>query len=181
MRRFFLAWPTKGIFQTPSEKSPTPMVINDIGGNSTSILVPPSSSVAWSAYVRLLSVKNPEARTSTRPKLYAWGGPSDNWIAKSAANSTNASHSHRIKPPCWRSRELRSRRFGNTEEAIKDPSFSNFSTFETNTPNQIWRTRSSTASPTSVGMGDDFAFLGRSAGFGRRHMVRIDSSSFIVV
>jgi hypothetical protein len=34
MRRFFLAWPTKGIFQTPSEKSPTPMVINDIGGNS---------------------------------------------------------------------------------------------------------------------------------------------------
>src|SRR5208282_6591728 len=30
MRRFFLAWPTKGIFQTPSEKSPVPTVINDI-------------------------------------------------------------------------------------------------------------------------------------------------------
>ena len=25
MRRFFLAWPTKGIFQTPSEKSLTPI------------------------------------------------------------------------------------------------------------------------------------------------------------
>ena len=30
MRRFFLAWPTKGFFQTPSEKSLTPMLINEI-------------------------------------------------------------------------------------------------------------------------------------------------------
>ena len=29
MRRFFLAWPSKGFFQTPSEKSLTPMLIND--------------------------------------------------------------------------------------------------------------------------------------------------------
>src|SRR6204780_981429 len=38
MRRFFLTWPTKRIFQTPSEKSLTAMSINDIGASSSSIL-----------------------------------------------------------------------------------------------------------------------------------------------
>src|ERR1700675_2774895 len=37
MRRFFLTWPTKQIFQTPSEKSLTPMSINNIGASSSSI------------------------------------------------------------------------------------------------------------------------------------------------
>jgi predicted nuclease of restriction endonuclease-like (RecB) superfamily len=64
MRRFFLTWPTKRIFQTLSEKSLTPMSINDIGVSSSSIpaLANPFP-LPWSAYVRLISVKNPEART----------------------------------------------------------------------------------------------------------------------
>jgi predicted nuclease of restriction endonuclease-like (RecB) superfamily len=64
MRRFFLAWPTKGFFQTPSEKSLTPMLINDIWTASSSItLLANQFPLPWSAYVRLLSVKIPEART----------------------------------------------------------------------------------------------------------------------
>jgi predicted nuclease of restriction endonuclease-like (RecB) superfamily len=64
MRRFFLAWPTKGIFQTPSEKSLTPSLINDIWAASSSItLLADQFPLPWSAYVRLLSVKIPEART----------------------------------------------------------------------------------------------------------------------
>jgi predicted nuclease of restriction endonuclease-like (RecB) superfamily len=64
MRRFFLAWPTKGIFQTPSEKSLTPMAISDLGaGSSSSPALANQFPLPWSAYVRLLSVKNPEART----------------------------------------------------------------------------------------------------------------------
>src|SRR6266849_8662881 len=39
MRRFFLAWPTKGIFQTPSEKSLTPLLLNDIRGSSSGATV----------------------------------------------------------------------------------------------------------------------------------------------
>src|ERR1700685_4068146 len=39
MRRFFLIWPTKGIFQKPSEKSLPPMLINDIWGTSLSATV----------------------------------------------------------------------------------------------------------------------------------------------
>src|ERR1700688_917673 len=64
MRRFFLAWPTKGIFQTPSEKSSTHMLINDIWAASSSItLLANQFPLPWSAYVRLLSVRIPEART----------------------------------------------------------------------------------------------------------------------
>src|ERR1022692_2709378 len=64
MRRFFLAWPARGIFQTPSEKSLTPMLINDLRESSSSIPVLANKfPLPWSAYVRLLSVKSPDART----------------------------------------------------------------------------------------------------------------------
>ena len=64
MRRFFLTWPTKRIFQTLSEKSLTPMSINDIGASSSSIpVLADQFPLPWSAYVRLISVTDPEART----------------------------------------------------------------------------------------------------------------------
>src|ERR1035438_5044379 len=56
MRRFFLTWPTKRIFQTPSEKLLTTMLNNDIGDNSSSITALANQfPLPWSAYVRLLS------------------------------------------------------------------------------------------------------------------------------
>ncbi len=63
MRRFFLAWPTKRIFQTSSEKSLKPLLFNDIRNNSSSTTILASHfPLPWSTYVRLLSVKNAEAR-----------------------------------------------------------------------------------------------------------------------
>src|ERR1035437_5614633 len=63
MRRFFLTWPTKRIFQTVSEKYLTPMSINDIGASSSSIpALANQFPLPWSAYVRLISIKNPDAR-----------------------------------------------------------------------------------------------------------------------
>ena len=50
MRRFFLEWPPERIFQTLSEKSPSHA---DLGSKFP---------LPWSAYVRLLSVKNSNAR-----------------------------------------------------------------------------------------------------------------------
>jgi len=50
MRRFYLEWPAQKIFQTPSEKS--------LGLSEVASHFP----LPWSAYVRLLSVKNAEAR-----------------------------------------------------------------------------------------------------------------------
>ena len=103
MRRFFLAWPEKGIFQTPSEKSLTPMLINDIWGNSSSIpalanhshcLGPPMCGCSLS--------KSPEARTFYETETLRSAGLSGNWTVRSAVNFTNASPSQRTKPPCWR-------------------------------------------------------------------------------
>ena len=57
MRRFYLAWPAEQIFQTPSEKL-----------NAEIFQTPDLAALAhrfplpWSAYVRLLSVKNEQAR-----------------------------------------------------------------------------------------------------------------------
>ncbi|MHB2008766.1 MAG: DUF1016 N-terminal domain-containing protein, partial [Acidobacteriaceae bacterium] len=50
MRAFSLAWPAEKILQTPSAKS------SDLPSLATRFPLP------WSAYVRLLSVKNPNAR-----------------------------------------------------------------------------------------------------------------------
>jgi predicted nuclease of restriction endonuclease-like (RecB) superfamily len=50
MRAFYLAWPAQEILQTPSAKSP------DLSALAQAFPLP------WSAYVRLLSVKNPQAR-----------------------------------------------------------------------------------------------------------------------
>jgi hypothetical protein len=59
MRRFFLAWPVKGIFQKPSEKSLTILLLNDMRAGSSSIPAFASQfPLPWSAYVRLLSIKN---------------------------------------------------------------------------------------------------------------------------
>ena len=60
MRGFYLCWPTERISQTVSAK----LGENDLGG-STSINLPVLANIfplPWSAYVRLLSVKNAQAR-----------------------------------------------------------------------------------------------------------------------
>ena len=64
MRSFYLAWLHGKILQTLSAKSSIPILFNEIRGQPK-----PTRDVAsqfrlpWSAYVRLLSVKSPEART----------------------------------------------------------------------------------------------------------------------
>jgi len=64
MRSFYLSWPQSKILQTPSAKSPAPISINDISGNSSTISALANQfPLPWSAYVRLLSVKTQEART----------------------------------------------------------------------------------------------------------------------
>jgi DUF1016 N-terminal domain len=64
MRSFYRCWPQGEILQTPSAKSPAPILINDKSGNFSTIPSPSlTSSHCLVAYVRLLSVKNQKART----------------------------------------------------------------------------------------------------------------------
>ena len=63
MRSFYLAWPHGKILQTLSAKSSTRMPFNEMQRQSRPVQdLANRFPLPWSAYVRLLSVKNPEAR-----------------------------------------------------------------------------------------------------------------------
>jgi hypothetical protein len=56
--------PEQKIFQTLSGEFATPIISSDIGASSSSIFnLSERFPLPWSAYVRLLAVKNPDART----------------------------------------------------------------------------------------------------------------------
>ena len=64
MRAFYRAWPEPKILQTLSGESISPFDTNSIEDNSSRVLALASHfPLPWSAYVRLLSVRNSEART----------------------------------------------------------------------------------------------------------------------
>jgi predicted nuclease of restriction endonuclease-like (RecB) superfamily len=76
MRAFYLAWPADQILQIPSAKSPALETLQGPSAKSPAEAIRPMASgesldlsalaqafpLPWSAYVRLLSVKNPQAR-----------------------------------------------------------------------------------------------------------------------
>jgi hypothetical protein len=63
MRAFYSTWPEQKILQTPSGESANPLVFSDISSPSSTISVLATRfPLPWSAYVRLLSVKNSDAR-----------------------------------------------------------------------------------------------------------------------
>ena len=64
MRSFYLAWPHGKILQTLSAKSSTNIRVNEIQGQPQPVNhLANQFRLPWSAYVRLLSVKSPEARS----------------------------------------------------------------------------------------------------------------------
>jgi hypothetical protein len=88
MRTFYKTWPTERILQTVSAKSSQSVIRQTASGksNATQIAQTPSGSsidlatlaarfpLPWSAYVRLLSVKNEAARAfyETEAQRYGW-------------------------------------------------------------------------------------------------------------
>jgi hypothetical protein len=74
--------------QALSEKSSNPTFINNIGANSSTITaLALRFSPPLSAYVRLLSVKNSEARDFYETQASVRAGPFGIWTGRSAANS----------------------------------------------------------------------------------------------
>ena len=75
MRSFYLAWPHDKILQTLSAKSSTSITFNKIQGQPQLAQGLPSTfRLPWSAYVRLLSVKKPDARAfyETEARRSGW-------------------------------------------------------------------------------------------------------------
>ena len=175
MRRFFLAWPTKGIFQTPSEKSPTPMVINDIGGNSTNIPVPAKQfPLPWSAYVRLLSVKDPEARTFYETEALRLG-----WSVRQLDRQIGSQFYERIALSQNKAAMLEKAENSETgdlvtpEEAIKDPFVLEFLDLKDEySESDLEDALIHRLTDFLLELGDDFAFLGR------QRRLRVDDTWF---
>ncbi len=175
MRRFFLAWPTKGIFQTPSEKSLTPMAISELGASSSSSpALANQFPLPWSAYVRLLSVKNPEARSFYETETLRLG-----WSVRQLDRQIGSQFYERVALSQNKAAMLEKAEtpepgdLVTPEEAIKDPFVLEFldlkdeyseSDFEDALIQRL--------AEFLLELGDDFAFLGR------QRRLRIDDTWF---
>ena len=175
MRRFFLAWPVKRIFQTPSEKSLTPMSINDIWGNFSSIpALANQFPLPWSAYVRLLSVKNPEARTFYETEALRSG-----WSVRQLDRQIGSQFYERIalshnKAAMMEKAENSEPSDSVTaEEAIKDPFVLEFLDLKDEySESELEEALIHRLTDFLLELGDDFAFLGR------QRRLRVDDTWF---
>ena len=175
MRRFFLVWPSKGFFQTPSKKSLTPMLINEICDGSSSNLVRANQfPLPWSAYVRLLSVKSPEARTFYETEALRLG-----WSVRQLDRQIGSQFYERIALSQNKAAMLEKAENAETsdsvtpEEAIKDPFVLEFLDLKDEySESDLEEALIQHLTDFLLELGDDFAFLGR------QRRLRIDDTWF---
>ena len=175
MRRFFLAWPAKGIFQTPSEKSLTPLLLNDIRGSSSGATVLANQfPLPWSTYVRLLSVKNPEARN-----FYEAEARRSGWSVRQLDRQIGSQFYERIALSKNKAAMLEKAETSEPtdlvtpEEAIKDPFVLEFLDLKDEySESDLEEALIHRLTDFLLELGDDFAFLGR------QRRLRIDDTWF---
>ena len=175
MRTFYLAWPEPKIGQTLSDQSSSAIFSNAIGPTSPNIATLTARfPLPWSAYVRLLSVKKPEARTFYEAEAHRSGWTvrqldrqiqsqffERNALSKNkAAMLEKAAHSEpgdAIMP----------------EEAIKDPFVLEFLDLKDEySESELEEALISHLADFLLELGDDFAFIGR------QRRLRIDDNWF---
>jgi predicted nuclease of restriction endonuclease-like (RecB) superfamily len=174
MRRFFLTWPPKRIFQTPSEKSLTPISINDIGASSSSIpALANQFPLPWSAYVRLISIKNADARIFYETEALRSG-----WSIRQLDRQIGSQFYERMalsqnKAAMLEKAEPEPRDLVTPEEAIKDPFILEFLDLKDEySESDLEEALIQRLTDFLLELGDDFAFLGR------QRRLRIDDTWF---
>jgi len=175
MRRFFLAWPTKGIFQTPSEKSSTTMLSNDIRHSYSSLpTLANQFPLTWSAYVRLLSVKSLEARSFYETEALRLG-----WSVRQLDRQIGSQFYERIALSQNKAAMLEKAEtpepsnLVTPEEAIKDPFVLEFLDLKDEySESDLENALIQRLAEFLLELGDDFAFLGR------QRRLRIDDTWF---
>ncbi len=162
MKNFYLAWPPTQIFQTPSEKSP---VMSELA---------PKFVLPWSAYVRLLSVKNKEARAFYESEALRSG-----WSVRQLDRQIQSQFYERIalsqnKAALLKKAEIAAPGDAVTpEEAIKDPFVLEFLGLKDEySESELEDALIRHLTDFLLELGDDFAFLGR------QRRLRIDDSWF---
>jgi predicted nuclease of restriction endonuclease-like (RecB) superfamily len=177
MRAFYRAWPEPQIRQTPSGEFATPININALDGSTAAIsLLAPRFVLPWSAYVRLLSVKNPEARAFYESEALRSG-----WSVRQLDRQIGSQFYERIALSRNKAAMMEKAQTPESsdaitpEEAIKDPFVLEFLDLkdeysESDLEDALIRH----LTDFLLELGDDFAFVGR------QRRLRLDDNWFRV-
>ncbi|MCM2296259.1 PDDEXK nuclease domain-containing protein [Rhodoferax sp.] len=190
MRLFYLAWPTEQIWQTPSAKSsvsPTPqpssvefLALANFETRSRNSIDLPSLAKAfplpWSAYVRLLSVKNEMARRFYETEALRCG-----WSVRQLDRQVNSQFYERIALSRNKAAMLKKAEAAQPddvvtpEQAIKDPFVLEFLNLKDEySESELEEALIHHLADFLLELGDDFSFVGR------QRRLRLDDTWFRV-
>jgi predicted nuclease of restriction endonuclease-like (RecB) superfamily len=175
MRSFYLAWPRDKILQTLSAKSSTPISFNKIQGQPQLAQdLANQFPLPWSTYVRLLSVKSPEARTFYETEALRSG-----WSVRQLERQIASQFYERIALSQSKAAMLEKAENSEpsdlvtAEEAIKDPFVLEFLDLKDKySESDLDEALIQHLTDFLLELGDDFAFLGR------QRRLRIDDTWF---
>jgi predicted nuclease of restriction endonuclease-like (RecB) superfamily len=177
MRAFYLAWPQTQILQTPSGESVTGHSINDMEKYPASTAaVATRFPLPWSAYVRLLSVKNPDARSFYESEALRSG-----WSVRQLDRQIGSQFYERIALSRNKAAMLEKAETPESadtitpEEAIKDPFVLEFLDLKDEySESDLEEALIRHLADFLLELGDDFAFVGR------QRRLRLDDNWFRV-
>jgi predicted nuclease of restriction endonuclease-like (RecB) superfamily len=190
MRAFYLAWPADRILQIssakssapqivqmPSAKSPTPPILQTASGQALDLSVLAQAfPLPWSAYVRLLSVKNPQARAFYETEALRGG-----WTIAQLNRQIGSQFYERTALSTNKAAMLEKGEVAEPgdaltpEQAIKDPFVLEFLNLKDEySESDLENALIQHLADFLLELGDDFAFVGR------QRRLRIDDSWFRV-
>jgi predicted nuclease of restriction endonuclease-like (RecB) superfamily len=177
MRAFYRAWPESQIRQTLSGEFVTSNNINVLDGTTAAIsTLAPRFALPWSAYVRLLSVKNPEARAFYESEALRAG-----WTVRQLDRQIGSQFYERIALSKNKAAMLEKAQTPELsdaitpEEAIKDPFVLEFLDLKDEySESDLEEALIRHLTDFLLELGDDFAFVGR------QRRLRLDDNWFRV-
>ena len=177
MRAFYLAWPEAQILQTLSGEFAISISFNDIEKRPTSTAALAARfALPWSAYVRLLSVKNPEARAFYESEALRAG-----WSVRQLDRQIGSQFYERIALSKNKAAMLEKAQTPEStdtitpEEAIKDPFVLEFLDLKDEySESDLEEALIRHLTDFLLELGDDFAFVGR------QRRLRLDDNWFRV-
>lgn len=175
MRTFYLAWPERKIGQTLSDESSNSIFPNAIERTPSSVAALTARfPLPWSAYVRLLAVKKPEARSFYETEVLRSGWTvrqldrqiQSQFYERTALSKNKAAMLEKVAHPETRDAVT-------PEEAIKDPFVLEFLDLKDEySESELEEALIRHLADFLLELGDDFAFIGR------QRRLRIDDNWF---
>lgn len=177
MRAFYLAWPADRILQMSSAKSSAPQILQATSGQALDLsALAQAFPLPWSAYVRLLSVKSPQARAFYETEALRGG-----WTIAQLNRQIGSQFYERTALSTNKAAMLEKAEVAEPsdaltpEQAIKDPFVLEFLNLKDEySESDLEDALIQHLADFLMELGDDFAFVGR------QRRLRIDDSWFRV-